>query len=402
MESLESFIESHRQCQTKRLRSSQRVIKRVGLIKAVTLLYLLYLTPHVVAFTSGIFIPQGSIYNAKVIVPNYVTEAVNYLNSQPDDGKVLVFPIIPGRVSYDWPNHFYGKNIFFWLLEKDVIANELVSGNIPISLVANIQNNSSSILIEKSESQGNINNLGGIYHTLLRILGVRWVVMENILYNPAMDSSTPNREFIENLLKPYSEYEKDFETLKIIKVKDPLPPIYVPRYLAPTNYSSWNNFVSSLISSGTNSSIFALINSSDYNDLNLLSIINASFSYVKLNPTHYRIHIDTLSSGIIVVLSQNYDHRWKAYVNNIYGKIKIPDKYHFIANGYANAWYVPNSGSFTVDLYFEPQKYYEVLFVSSNFFLIGCLFLLILQTLVYLFRFVKRWYNSFISNSRLS
>lgn len=47
---------------------------------------------------------------------------------------------------------------------------------------------------------------------------------------------------------------------------------------------------------------------------------------------------------------------WIAYVN---GK-QIHNEYHFIANGYANAWYINKTGTYTITLEFWPQKLFYI------------------------------------------
>jgi hypothetical protein len=52
---------------------------------------------------------------------------------------------------------------------------------------------------------------------------------------------------------------------------------------------------------------------------------------------------------------------WKAYYGEVSGISaligdSIPDKHHFVVNGYANAWYIDKTGTYTITLYFKPQS----------------------------------------------
>jgi len=76
---------------------------------------------------------------------------------------------------------------------------------------------------------------------------------------------------------------------------------------------------------------------------------------------------------------------WKAY----YGEVSwisvllrdsIPDKHHFVANGYANAWYIDKTGTYTITLYFKPQS---LLYVGA---MISIITLIITVTVLYLNR----------------
>jgi hypothetical protein len=116
---------------------------------------------------------------------------------------------------------------------------------------------------------------------------------------------------------------------------------------------------------------------------------NISVTYEKINPTKYIVHINA-SKPFFLVFSESYHKDWKAYVSEPNWFITlfvrpISDDYHFIANGYANAWYInPNEidkdgdGKFTITLYFWPQ----------NLFYIGAIISLVTLALctVYLFK----------------
>ena len=74
-------------------------------------------------------------------------------------------------------------------------------------------------------------------------------------------------------------------------------------------------------------------------------------SFEKVNPTRYIVHINA-AKPFALVFSESYHKEWIAYID---GR-QIPDEYHFIANGYANAWYINKTGTYTITLEFWPQK----------------------------------------------
>jgi hypothetical protein len=73
--------------------------------------------------------------------------------------------------------------------------------------------------------------------------------------------------------------------------------------------------------------------------------------YTKINPIKYIIHVNT-SCPFILVFSESYHKGWVAYVK---GK-RLPDTWHLIANGYANAWYINEIGTYDIILEFWPQR----------------------------------------------
>jgi hypothetical protein len=93
--------------------------------------------------------------------------------------------------------------------------------------------------------------------------------------------------------------------------------------------------------------------------LNSLNVSNLSkpnkdtplITFQKINLTKYAVNLNT-STPFFLVLSESYDANWGAYVN---GK-QVPNEYHFIANGFANGWYINKTGTYTVTIEFWPQK----------------------------------------------
>ena len=100
-----------------------------------------------------------------------------------------------------------------------------------------------------------------------------------------------------------------------------------------------------------------------------------------INPTKVEVTIKNATQPFFLTFGENYDPQWKAYViNNGEGVSQngfpiqdisylfnqpISNQYHFIANGYANAWYIDplqlhEGTNFTITLFFVPQAYYYI------------------------------------------
>jgi hypothetical protein len=74
---------------------------------------------------------------------------------------------------------------------------------------------------------------------------------------------------------------------------------------------------------------------------------------IRLDPistSSYVAHVNA-SSPFFLVFSDTFDQGWTATVNGI----QIP--YHFIANGFANAWFVNTTGVFDISIQFSPQQH---------------------------------------------
>jgi hypothetical protein len=88
----------------------------------------------------------------------------------------------------------------------------------------------------------------------------------------------------------------------------------------------------------------------------------------KINPTKYAIHINT-NHPVFIMLNQNFHESWVALVNGL----RVPDQFHFIANGYQNSWYINKTGSLDIILEFQPQEWFHYGAVISLTTLLACL-----------------------------
>jgi hypothetical protein len=96
----------------------------------------------------------------------------------------------------------------------------------------------------------------------------------------------------------------------------------------------------------------------DYKAFSLLrQAAGQQVRYQKISSTEYIVNIKNNYRPSYLVFAESYDDGWKAFIN---GKQQIPDKYHFILAGFANAWYLDKAGQFNVKLYFQPQKYHDI------------------------------------------
>jgi hypothetical protein len=78
-------------------------------------------------------------------------------------------------------------------------------------------------------------------------------------------------------------------------------------------------------------------------------------TYRKVDPTKYVVHVNA-SRPFFLVFSESYHKDWIAYVNGE----QLPDVRHFMANGYANAWYIDKPGSYEIILEFWPQRLFYI------------------------------------------
>ena len=91
--------------------------------------------------------------------------------------------------------------------------------------------------------------------------------------------------------------------------------------------------------------------------------------YQKIDSTKYVVHVNA-SNPFFLVFSESYNKNWIAYANGE----QIPNEQHFMANSYANAWYVNKTGSYDITLEFLPQKLFYAGSAISIITLIFCVF----------------------------
>jgi hypothetical protein len=89
-----------------------------------------------------------------------------------------------------------------------------------------------------------------------------------------------------------------------------------------------------------------------------------NYSYIKQNPSTYKVRMSANSPTAVILLT-GFSPDWKAYEGDIswfetFIREPIHEKNHFLANGYANGWYIDKPGTRTITLFFEPQKYFNV------------------------------------------
>ncbi len=87
--------------------------------------------------------------------------------------------------------------------------------------------------------------------------------------------------------------------------------------------------------------------------------------------THYKVKIEGASEQFILIFNEAYNSSWKLDEENAQ---------HFIINGYANAWKISRTGSYTLNLTYLPQEKFRKGFGVT---VVG--FICFLATLVFLF-----------------
>lgn len=106
--------------------------------------------------------------------------------------------------------------------------------------------------------------------------------------------------------------------------------------------------------------------------------------YTRVNPTAYRIDVKEVTEPFVLVMKNNYDNKWKAYIKKYQGargdgrgQGYVDD--HFRINGFANAWLIPDLDSeMEIELRYYPQDLFRIGLWISGLGLVGLLIVLII------------------------
>lgn len=106
----------------------------------------------------------------------------------------------------------------------------------------------------------------------------------------------------------------------------------------------------------------------DEKTLTRLALSRNFVSFQKINPTKYVIQVNA-SEPFFLIFGESYHQSWIAYID----KQQVPNEYHFVANAFANSWYINKTGTCTITLEFWPQKLFHIGSTISIATLILCI-----------------------------
>jgi|GEM_PF-5989225 len=256
---------------------------------------------------------------------------------------------------------------------------------------------------------------------LLKLSSIRYLIVrlnrENNQWALPFDRpewSWKVRDVYESLKRLKFPICKQYAYVKIFKNKNILPHIY-PSTSPAIVYENLNTMLDMLEKNSSDEFPLFIKKESLKKELANLNLSQRLpiITFRKINPTRYEVKVKNATSLFFLVFSESYHPKWKVYIetNNKQNNEKweiiteylklhvkearhdwykftprdikylfkkpLPEKYHLLVNGYANAWYIDpqkiGNSNFTITLYFWPQSlFYLGLFISGAT-LLGCL-----------------------------
>lgn len=151
-----------------------------------------------------------------------------------------------------------------------------------------------------------------------------------------------------------------------------------------------------------------------YNNINNEHLCRPILTFKKINPTKYIVAVENATQPFFLVFSESYHPQWRVYIEDelvrfdyiiaeyptinvreakhdwynftpgdivfLFKKPAVNETLHFIANGYANAWYIDpkefdrdSDGKFTIIIYFLPQSLFYLGLFISGITLLSCI-----------------------------
>lgn len=292
-------------------------------------------------------------------IPTYYFEAANFINGQTGNFKLLqLYGGFTSWVVYNWGggDTYIGIDVDPLLINKPIIhsGDSFLSNYITQQLAAN-----STIQIDN----------------LLTLMNVKYILLHNDI-NPAFYGFTPSEVFKNSLsFQKNISLEETFGEIDLyINEQWQDTQVYPASHIIPVNDTSSVVSVEESIKPGWSALFFNNQLSTEQLEF-ITSVQNTleapqGITYTEINPTKYIVNVN-VSEPFFLVSSDSYHKDWVAYVDGQ----QVPDEYHFMANGYANAWYINKTGTYTITLEYWPQK----LFYISSIISITTLILFILQ-----------------------
>jgi hypothetical protein len=283
---------------------------------------------------------------ARVVVPAYQQNLADYLVVHDgNDARILSLPL--GTLSAS--SWYVGLDVLRWQTGLPILST-FVSLNDPgVALYYRLDT---------------VMQSGGTteFAKLLAIANIRYVVVHNDAVFPIGFTSgfnlTKIHQFLSNQLNIY--FRGSFG--KVDLYENAVVPGEV--FAAKTAFAQKDNLTRFVLSPDFDPLAEAVVsNAADNTYLSAYS--HPSLTFRKISPTQYKIVVSEAGTAFILVMSETFDLGWNAYLS---GKV-LRD--HITVNGYANAWFVPNTGSFEILLSYDPQARVTIGSLISALSLVG-------------------------------
>jgi hypothetical protein len=321
----------------------------------VILLICLILISGYPFFTGQVILSKEVFYGSDIHhnIPQSYYEASSWINEQPEDFRILPLPTQAGWEVYDWGQgeRYIGVGVLDDMIQKPI--EHYLTGNPVVDYVY------------QRFQEGSIDGV----EKLLCLLNVKYILLHNDADQSIFGGENASYDRDQLISQKNIQLEKAFGALEFYKIPDAsfVPHIYATNQYqlvtnAPSLYQSiYEGDIDNVSYSKPGDVAFFFteqLNKDEITKINAVEyeqLYKPDITLQKVDPTSYIVHINA-SQPFFLVFSEFYDKGWVAYADGQ----QIPDQYHFVANGFANAWYINTTGTFTLTLEFWPQNIFYV------------------------------------------
>jgi len=304
-------------------------------------------------------------------VPHYHLEAAEWLSSQ-GDIRIILAPISPGdSVTLNWIHGYSGLVPYANTLRKPVMGST-----------------HGAEYLREAVAWFNTQ----IFHIpawkLMAIFNAKYILIDGDLDYKSRNMENPFE--IKEILDKQTDVRlvKTFGKLAFYEINETryVKKIYVTNrsMLAETIQSSYDIMANETFTPGKDVVLYYSNTSKLVAEEIKLGKNPPTINFEKLDPTRYTVNVSNATGAYFLIFGESYHPYWKATTEGE----PIPEQYHFLGNGYANAWYISKTGSYTIMLEFMAQQVFEsCALISVTAFLLCSIYY------VYTVKSRKRVYN---------
>jgi hypothetical protein len=306
---------------------------------------------------------------------------------------------------------------FIWNTQKGI--DGITGPDILADLLINpVVGNSKGTSTFKNSANLSYSLIDSFNFELLPILNVKYMIIRNDTKSNFIKEFEIEPELISN----FSQEKKIMEPLELYKVSDEF---FLPHIYSSTSpifiYDSLDEILDEvdLENFTLESKVFILLDQLNNEGNQLVEnynfqIDNPQLTFKKISPVKYHVKLKNIKYPFFLILSDSYNSNWKIYSekksfefkeiiidNQITGvkeakhemrfdfldilflfRKSLDERNHFIANGYANSWYIDpenipiSSEEISFTIFFFPQSLFNLGILISISTLAVCIFYL--------------------------
>ncbi len=322
-------------------------------LKARMRILLIYSVVAVITLSIGLFdLPaqqqataaQGFTYS----IPKYVTNISDYINVH-GPGSVVAFLPIPDIMNgWQYDTWYNGTNVYSCFVHVPVYTGGWNCYN-EMFFPQSKSQYSKLVDMVANGSEG-----GDWLANRLSLYGVRYIIYDGAAINPS-------NEILSALASANSlTLLGDYNGTMLYENHGYKPLVYASDVAAIDGHANvpvMNDIMASnAIISGMSvydASSIGFFNSTGKMDVMAIpGFEQPTVSFLSDNPVEVTVNVINATTPYYLIFRETYDSHWAASYGN---GMAISALYHIQVNGYANAWYVNKTGSYTITLYYTLQ-----------------------------------------------